>query len=92
VSVEYFADSSRVRSIPLEGPNEIVILPNSYVADLAKAEKDTPSSLPDQKQLHKPHPKKRTKVEVRSSTRESHDSGLTGDSLDGNPLYGTTLE
>jgi hypothetical protein len=92
VSVEDFGDPSRVRSIPLEGPNEIIILPNSYVTDLAKAEKDSPSSSPDQKQLHRPHPKKRNKAEVRHPVGESHDSGLTGDALDGNPLYGTTLE
>jgi len=92
VSVEYWADASRTRSIPLEGPDEIIIFPNSYAADLAKAEKESSSGSHDQKQLRRVHPKKRNKVGARPPVKESHDSSLTGDSMDGNPLYGTTLE
>lgn len=92
MSVEFEADASRTRSIPVEGMDEIIIVSDYNLADLGKAEKESSSSLPDRKHLGKLHPKKRNKVEVRSSIRDSHNSGLTDDSMVGNPLYGTTLE
>lgn len=92
MSVEYVADPSRTRSILPNAPDEIIIFPDFYVGDPAKAEKDVLSRSPDKKQLPRLHPKKRIKVEVPRSVKESHDSGLTGDSLDGNPLNGTTLD
>jgi hypothetical protein len=58
----------------------------------AKAEKESPSRSLDQKQLPRASPKKPNKAEIRTPAAEAHDSSLTGDPLDGNPLHGTTLE
>ena len=92
MSAENGADAARTQSISFEQLDEIIIVPDSYPADLGKAEKESSPCLPDRKHLGKVHPKKRNKVEARSSVKENHHSGLTDDSLDGNPLYGTTLE
>ena len=92
MSMENGADASPTQSIPFEQMDEIIIVPDSYPADLGKAEKQSSPCLPDRKHLGKVHPKKRNKVEARSSGKESHHTGLTDDSMDGNPLYGTTLE
>jgi len=67
-------------------------LSDSYLPDLAKTEKESSSCSSDRRHLGKVHPEKRHKAEVRPSAKENHNSGLADDSLDGNPLYGTTLE
>ena len=92
MSAENGADAARTQSISFEQLDEIIIVPDSYPADLGKAEKESSQYLADRKHLGKVHPKKRNKVEARSSGKESHHTGLTDDSMDGNPLYGTTLE
>ena len=92
MSVEYRADASRTQPIASEVLNEIIIAPDSDLPYLRKTEKESSSCVPDRKQLRRVHPKKRDKIGVRSSTKENHGSGLPDDSLDGNPLVGTTLE
>ena len=88
MSVEYRVDASRTQPIA----SEVLIAPDSDLPYLRKTEKESSSCVPDRKQLRRVHPKKRDKVGVRSSIKENHGSGLPHDSLDGNPLYGTTLE
>ena len=92
MSVEYLADASRTQIIASEVLSEIITAPDSDLPYLRKSEKESSSRVPDRKQLRRVHPKKRDKVGVRSSIKENHGSGLPDDSLDGNPLYGTTLE
>jgi hypothetical protein len=91
MSVGYGTSAPRIRSVPTEALDEVIILPDLYLADLGKAEKESTSSRPERKHLPSIH-RKRPKADVPSSVKETSDSGLTGDSLDGNPLYGTTLE
>ena len=88
MSVEYRVDASRTQPIA----SEVLIAPDSDLPYLRKTEKESSSCSSDRRHLGKVRPEKRNKAEVRPSAKENHNSGLADDSLDGNPLYGTTLE
>jgi len=88
VSVEYRADASRTQTIA----SEVLIAPDSDLPYLRKTEKQFYSCSSDRRHLGRVHPKKRNKAQVGPSAKENQNSGLADDSLDGNPLYGTTLE